>query len=493
MQNLYTTAFDIDTADGTDVLAVARDVATWATRADAGTLDLTSSGTTAHKETGRIATWTPLGDDLADPQAMLVELRLPDSRNVDIMWKSNVDIANHGDRIRVTVRVHRGTSEIRIAPTSLQELKAPVIVRDLLAAFTCSVGGLRLAAESQFLLNDDVDAFIDGIIRNPARRLPVVVVTRAPGQSGLREYADGVAVRLAGLAHVAALSGALAYDRAYLRLGFSQHVPRGGARIYWPIDGTRELRNPYWTRSALAENSMAFDDIAFGMISRVAVHGVPDDSVIAELRRPLRSEPTDGLVPLDDYTALWELWEEKAQRVTELEAELEQAHGLLATAYSNAAAMASTSQDSPVGLPDEPQAPGDWDEFADRLPMLANDGIVFTDRCLDGVRNCKYLHVERMWNAVADLAEAGAELHRKNGAVGERLRDWFKEQFNLDYAHHDEALRRNGLDIFEFEGTSLNRCEHIKVDDVTKLNECGRIYFAKDGSRLVVDHIGLHL
>jgi hypothetical protein len=94
-------------------------------------------------------------------------------------------------------------------------------------------------------------------------------------------------------------------------------------------------------------------------------------------------------------------------------------------------------------------------------------------------------HLERL----ADMAEGWSAAQ---GEVGERLEDWARLTFDLRIALHDRKIRDSK---FIHEGVELDNTPHVKVDDFTNANECGRIYFAIDGDprwRIVVDHIGLH-
>ena len=45
---------------------------------------------------------------------------------------------------------------------------------------------------------------------------------------------------------------------------------------------------------------------------------------------------------------------------------------------------------------------------------------------------------------------------------------------------------------FDYDGRTLDNRPLVKVDDHTSSSQCGRIYFALDARRIVVDHIGLH-
>lgn len=100
-----------------------------------------------------------------------------------------------------------------------------------------------------------------------------------------------------------------------------------------------------------------------------------------------------------------------------------------------------------------------------------------------------------MREALDTLADLAREWKARSGDVGKSLTGWIGDQTTLSYAGKDESLRREGLHLFKFEGQTWERFSHIKLDDYTKPNRVGRIYFAidKPGCRWIVDHVGLKL
>ena len=95
-----------------------------------------------------------------------------------------------------------------------------------------------------------------------------------------------------------------------------------------------------------------------------------------------------------------------------------------------------------------------------------------------------------MWDHRQRLADAGHAYNRSDGRVGRRFAEWVSEDFSLDVALQDSTYTN---DEFEFEGGTLSRLPHVKIDDAVAPNEVGRIYFAIDSerSRLVVDWFGV--
>jgi hypothetical protein len=485
MQNVYATALDITPTDEAGFATVASKALAWATRTPEGSLDPLTSGDFSGGE-ARTTSWTVLGEATGGPQAIRITLEHPDGRHRGITWRASLDIVGNGGCIRVTVRLLRGSTDVFVAPAPITDLRAPGIVGTLLRQFDCRLGGLPVTGEAQLLYAGDVDEFIDKVIASNERRLPVVVLSRPPGASGLQENANRIAARLAGIAHVAALSGWLADQRAFDRLQPDQWVPHGGVRIFWPGFGDGKLRNPFWTRARLQQMDSPIEDIAFSLISRTASVGVPEDPIVRNLRRQQFAPSDDGLIPFSEVEMLLKENDELREDKARLIAELQTAHENLQS-IQNATA---TEESSPAELS---SAPTTWDEFADLLPSRAHPGIVFTDRCVAGVRGCEYRDVTRMWEFVESLSAAAEDFYLLEGQIGKRLGEWLHTEYGLEYAHHDDSLRRKSKAEFEFEGRTLDRSEHIKVDDNKKPNECGRIYFAQDQARFIVDHIGLHL
>lgn len=134
-----------------------------------------------------------------------------------------------------------------------------------------------------------------------------------------------------------------------------------------------------------------------------------------------------------------------------------------------------------------------WNAFADRIDELEGAYLVLTDSCRASLASCRYHDPSRMWSFLARLSEAARQRREEGWPSTGRAVEWMRERAGIEVALFDQTL---GDADFEFEGQTMSRLPHVKVDDYKRQPEqCGRIHFAIDDAnqRLVVDHVGLHL
>jgi hypothetical protein len=358
---------------------------------------------------------------------------------------------------------------------------------------------------------DDVDDYVDLVLQSDARALPIVMLGAPPG-GNFPASPDRVADELAGVAHVAALSGHLAWERLVARLPRELVVPRGGARLYWPGFGSdRQLHHRFWTLSRLRElGERSFARELFGTLSRLSVRAVPRDPMVARLRRlvteqrlaQVRDEPGADPELVELYEA--EIADVSAERdglkadIEILVSERDQARGEVRRLRTEVAAYRRGHQASDVEatLVDElaDYAPDSWEDVAELADLLPTEGFQLTERALRQLHDNAYPDPGRMWWFVTQLRAAGTRYHELDGSIGRELKDWCLENFGIELSLHDGRLEAAKQDRFTHDGVTLSREPHVKVDDYKDPSRCGRIYFAVDSERrrFVVDHIGLH-
>jgi hypothetical protein len=113
-------------------------------------------------------------------------------------------------------------------------MRAPRLIRDLLAEFEIRDAGHRLASQAHVLDAAGAASFVDELLLNPERTRPVVFVSDDP--QSMRPLVDPreLARELAGMAHV--YYSLYGYPAALVAksLGARLGVGSGGMRIWWP-------------------------------------------------------------------------------------------------------------------------------------------------------------------------------------------------------------------------------------------------------------------
>jgi hypothetical protein len=144
-------------------------------------------------------------------------------------------------------------------------------------------------------------------------------------------------------------------------------------------------------------------------------------------------------------------------------------------------------------LPAGPSATSvtDWAEGEAEILALEADHFRLTDRARKMLKDNPYPDPARMVTHVRHLAEIAADYHSNGGALGSRLEEIARAGFGIHIALFDSDLKANHV---VSGGYTYEARAHVKVDDNTSPDRCGRIYFALDDRSyvFVVDHIGVH-
>lgn len=380
-------------------------------------------------------------------------------------------------------------------------------------------GAIELKSVARRIATDEVADYVKDVLEHHERVLPVVIVA---GDAPLQFPPNELARRLAGLAHVAAFE-----DRATLielkRVLPRTYVPFAGARIYWPGLGQDEdLVHRYWTKSQLSHGK-AIDARLRQLLAPLSVFRVPEDGTIGRIqvsvareaiqriredaRRAGERAATEDLSELrtsyDSLSAQYEHLEEETYRGIDRQEQLEAQNGSLRGEVSQLSAELATAQENLKAYftsyeEQEPEdetegrrePPDSWGELSERILELLSPGFAITDRAQECSESNHYPSPGRMWDSLEKLAEAGDAFNAAGGETRQRFSDWIHENYGLDVSLQDGSYENHQ---FEFEGSTLSRLPHVKVDDAVAPSEVGRIYFAldTDNARLVVDWFGV--
>lgn len=169
-----------------------------------------------------------------------------------------------------------------------QPAGAPRLVRTLLETGTVRADGRQLG-RAHVVSSTDVPQ-LGELVLDPARRLPVVVVTPEPRTGRPVLDPQRLAVRLGGLAHVTSLAARPTTFAFTELLGTRELSVFGGAvRLYWPVahpDHFGDPRHPLWLADRLARlGEQAFGDQLFVRLGRISALSLAEPRLEAVLLR----------------------------------------------------------------------------------------------------------------------------------------------------------------------------------------------------------------
>lgn len=183
-------------------------------------------------------------------------------------------------RIRVGVQALR--DGVVVEPNL--SIGRPGLVRSVVGSLAIQVDGFPVGSFLR-ITRTDVDGYVAYLL-DPARRLPVVTVTKAAG-APLFVHPQRLADRLLGIAHVVAVDPDATFAVSE-RLGNERSVFAGAIRLYWPgFEVDAPLRShPLWLpRSLEYHGREGFEQLLVGQIGRVAALSIAEPRLHTALRR----------------------------------------------------------------------------------------------------------------------------------------------------------------------------------------------------------------
>lgn len=434
-----------------------------------------------------------------------------------VRYQASTSVTRDSDSTTMFVTISRLAADARLAPAPIGEFRRPGVIQQTLNTVPCRVGSQLLSATPRRVRASGIAELITSL-HDPDRVLPIVIVSTTEGNPESVALARQLADDTCGLAHVVQLDSWLALDALQARLPKAR-LPLHGVRLFWPMFGTEVDRwhHPWWTPAATRDDRRPdFPAYLFQMLARLSGVALTRDdhaeSVREAARVAQRAEAERRLTEAQAGGDLDVLVDElqaalatEKQCVLDLLEENERLDHQVQTLQSykeNFDALVdwrTSAEDGPndAALATESVDPQDRDfsNLWEELQSQSDGAMVFTDRARDSWDRCGYPNPERMRSALVKLTQAAAEWRALDGRLGKSLTSWITEITGLTYAPSDEAMERLKIGTFDFEGRSLSRVPHIKLDDHVAPDRVGRIHFAIDtiGHRWVVDHVGLKM
>lgn len=435
--------------------------------------------------------------------------RRADDDDPTLDWRTTLAIGpalEAKDEVLFTVRigVERRGDSFRVAPPRYS-FNAPTIVRTLLREHVALDDGVRVEPRYRTRRAGDVTALAN-LLRSPARRLPVVVVTRAPaGEHSVDALA--LAHQLAGLAHVEVLTTHLAAMALTDEVGRDRSVWGGGARLYWPGPNFSDsaVRHPFWSRTRIAHQPN-FTERLRSWLGTLAATAAPEHPAVRALRlqqrRRLHQEA--DLPPwVEEYVADLERGmdaaEANATRLANAFAEEQERAEQLSAELEEVRAQFHVVQESVTEGPSSD--PPDLDALTvEEAFQLARDErsqhVVYLDDCADSAAAFyTYNNPRRLYEALTAVSEAADAW--QDGSLGSGFGQFFANR-GYEYSGRNPAATSRGTKHHyrrQYAGDTVTMVPHLKVDQATSPDQCLRVYWYvdEDSKVLVVGHVGRHL
>jgi hypothetical protein len=171
-----------------------------------------------------------------------LEWHHPHDDDASVKWATTCLVARSGAELQFTLLIRITTDRLDLRPVRY-DLGRPRIVSDVLESYPATVDRWPVPLDVNRLAAGEVQPYVDVVLMNRARSLPVVMVS--PDLWGGRYSVDPAQLlqALKGYAHVAVLEDKWAAFKLTGALDREFACYDGSVRIYWP--GLRLIDSPY--------------------------------------------------------------------------------------------------------------------------------------------------------------------------------------------------------------------------------------------------------
>jgi hypothetical protein len=432
-----------------------------------------------------------------------------------LQWSSRVQVGYDHGGSWFSLRIAIQPVSVRVRPIRFRVYR-PNLVPRLLREPGASADGRHLSAKCWPLDRSAVPELAD-LLLSDSRTLPVVVVTRPSDADEPLIDPDGLANRLAGLAHVAFLRTRDSTFALTNSLGSELSVFEGAIRLYWPgfTSHADRSEHPLWfadTIRRLESEGRPLTDRLFDTIHRIALFRLPSPTLQREIRRALDEQRSDEIRDLRKKARqadLPEEWLRELERALDGERDAKANVALLEKENSELREQLSVAQQNIADLsrqlgqilgqpPTEIDAAEEWEPTtvleATRAARASANYLVFLDEVEESAAESPYAQPEKILRALRHLDDIAGRY------ATDQLPQGFRAAFDeagLEFASDisDTAKTKHGRHYLRwYEGKQVMLGPHIKLG-IGSPDTCARIYFHldKEHRRIVVGHVGKHL
>ena len=456
---------------------------------------------------GRILRWAPFRQDgsaLAD-----IVVHAPDPLDRTLQWSTHVTYivttaAGGAQHRQVNIRVSTEGGAANSAPPPV---RPPRLLSELDAAFTLVANDGPLQRVPTQLEAGTLDAFVRFVLCDPARTMPVLLLTELP-DGGYVLPPEQFASEMFGLGLCFQLRHSDTFALSDAVGGHSRSVFLGSARAYLP--GFTLEADPFQHPLILAR-ALALPGERRRLVQRLAEVSVArpfSDPLIADTLRDLRSAAYSSRPDASEALAAAESGMEmdKGQMLTlvrQLEEAVRAAEGELArtrerlnesrqaldaeraTARALRTTLAAHKERQPIAKPAS-DAPQSVLESVERAQALYSDALRILPAAFASSKESEFPDPDTAWTYLKALGEVGRR--RQDRALGRPLGEVFAD-LDVDYSPGPNDPARKTPYIFRDGDRDVECADQLRKgsNPVT----CLRIYFAstEDGG-FVIGHVG---
>jgi len=456
---------------------------------------------------GRILRWAPFrheGSALAD-----IVVHAPDPLDRSLQWSTHVTyvvttVANGTQQRQVNIRVGTEGGATNGAPPPV---RPPRLLSELDASFTLVSNDGPLQRVPTQLEAGTLDAFVRFVLCDPARTMPVLLLTELP-DGGFVLPPEQFAAELFGLGLCFQLRHSDTFALSDAVGGHARSVFLGSARAYLP--GFTLESDPFQHPLVLAR-ALALPGERRRLVQRLAEVSLQrpfSDPAIADTLRDLRAaaysarpDATEALAAAEsgvemDKTQLIAIVRQLEEAVRAAEGELSRTRERLAdtrqqldqekaTARALRTTLAAHKERQPIAKPAS-DAPQSVLEAVERAQALYSDALRLLPSAFTSSKESEFPDPDTTWSYLKALGEVGRR--RQDRALGRPLGEVFAD-LGVDYSPGPSDPARRTPYVFRDGDREVECGDQLRKG--SNPATCLRIYFAstEDGG-FVIGHVG---
>jgi hypothetical protein len=448
------------------------------------------------------------------------EDRDPAKSDDKLQWHTQVIVARNESSVQLQIVVRILSLEFVVKPVAFS-VGRPAVVESLLTRFRCTHDGTEIPTSVRDLAADEVEVFVEDVLLNPFRRLPVLVLTPDMYSEIYSVEAQELLQSVLGYAAVATLRDKWAAFKLTECVGKSLSCYDGAVRLYWPrfsLDAD-PFQHPLYLKPQIrfhASNGRPLSRHLFRFFSAISVFRLAEGNVIRAVRTNMAAARTaelelarknlreGSLDPKEREAALEAAWrnnDELNERIKTILAENDTLKQELSdqkalwTEYGGYIAPDATEEARAE------EGPAFFDSVVDAMQTASKDfseQLLFLDSAKKSASNSPYGNPARVYECLEALAQVCMEWQQNNGQLGRGWKAALTELgFGSDYkAEISQTARGKWGDEYRFQYLGEKRPfeEHITLG-AKQADKCMSIHWYRDDTtrKLVVGWCGRHL
>ena len=480
---------------------------------------------------GTVGTVRTDSDSLEEEGFFSVTLEHPDTDTVKVKWRVDFRCATAGRGVEAAVDVRRmvDRSERSEGFNSSESAQRPKVLEILVKNFVCTIGGNVLSTEASYISPEDANSFVDNILFDQNRRVPLVVLSENM-HGGMFMNANRLQSRLLGLAIVST------YDNHTARLVTDEIGDHrlgcwdGSLRVYRPRSSPEDgsWQNRFWAWQSMNYTlrtegwDQLFRDVGDECLSLALPQLGPRlyDEVSARVRRVRyerlleRLRSTEAATQVEsEYRELLDYADGITRENDEIRIENEELSNRISELQTQISDKDSVIEELNVSLRYQDSGMDDFDEDegSDELPPEFSsvyqvveysserlDGLRFFPRTVEFAKASQFPRPNDVYGVFYTLNECAEEM-KANSALGRSLQEWFEEK-GVDFAPHESetTMGKFGKSRTFYDDSQRRHIvmqKHVKLGGGLGEHNQLRIHLEWDENerKWLVGYIGRHL